>query len=80
MPDHIHLFIKANTNTKISFIVKMLKGYTSRKLRQEFLFLQKLKCLWSPGYFCESIGNANEKTIIKYIKNQKTKKLFKDCS
>ena len=22
MPDHIHLFIKANTNTKISFIVK----------------------------------------------------------
>ena len=71
MPDHVHLFIKTNTNIKISFIVKMLKGYSSRILRLKFGNLRKFKNLWAPGYFCESIGNITEKTVIRYIKNQK---------
>ncbi|MBS1736812.1 MAG: IS200/IS605 family transposase [Bacteroidetes bacterium] len=71
MPDHVHLFIKSKPTVNISFVIKMLKGYTSRVLRCEFYCLRKLKSLWAPGYFCESIGNITEKTVIKYISNQK---------
>ena len=71
MPDHIHLFIKAHPNISISYIVKMLKGYTSFILRKEFIYLKNNKHLWANGYFCESIGGISEKTIIKYINNQK---------
>lgn len=72
MPDHIHLFIKSNTTIKISYIVKMLKGYTSRILRLEFEHLNKYKYLWASGYFCETIGNISEASVIKYINNQKS--------
>ena len=71
MPNHIHLFIRSNTNLTISFIVKMLKGYTSRMLRKEFVHLNKYTQLWAHGYFCETIGNINERTVLRYIKNQK---------
>lgn len=72
MPDHIHLFVKANTNTVISYVVKILKGYTSKILREEFTHLTITKHLWAVGYFCETIGNINEQTVIRYINNQKT--------
>jgi len=71
MPDHVHLFIKSDTNTTVSYIIKMLKGYTSFILRKEFSELNKYKALWAPGYFCESIGNITEETVVRYIKNQK---------
>jgi len=38
MPDHVHLFIKANPTIIISTIVKHLKSYTSFKLRKMFLY------------------------------------------
>jgi putative transposase len=71
MPDHIHLFIKASPSIPVIKIIKHLKGYSSKILRAEFSELCKMRSLWTPSYFCESIGNINEKTIIKYINNQK---------
>lgn len=71
MPDHLHLFIKSNTNYPVSFIVNVLKGFSSYILRKEFKYLRKNKNLWAPGYFCETIGNITEQTVIKYINNQK---------
>ena len=73
MPDHVHLFIKSNVNRTVSYIVKMMKGYSSRLLRQQFKHLNKYKSLWAPGYFCETIGNITEKSVIRYINNQKNK-------
>src|SRR5437868_11824554 len=71
MPDHIHLFFKADPTMSISYIIKTLKGYSSRILRQEFMHLNKFKHLWASGYFCETIGNISQETVIKYIENQK---------
>lgn len=71
MPDHIHIFLCSNPKFSISYIVKILKGYTSYYLRKEFLILKKYKSLWTPSYYCETIGHINEKTIIKYINDQK---------
>lgn len=72
MEDHVHLFINANTVLPIHYIVQQLKGYTSKKLRQEYLNLRtKLPTLWTRSYYVETIGNINEDTIKKYIENQK---------
>ena len=71
MPDHVHLFVKSNPNITVAYIVKMLKGYSSYILRKEFSHLNKRKSLWAPGYFCETIGNITEGTVIRYINNQK---------
>ena len=71
MPDHIHLFITSDPTISVSYIIKNLKGFTSFYLRKTFVSLNKFKALWAPSYYCETIGHNNEKTIIKYINNQK---------
>jgi len=73
MPDHIHIFIKATPQMMISTIVKHLKGYSSYVLRKEFVELKQCKVLWAPSYFVETIGHISEKTVRKYIEDQKTK-------
>ena len=73
MPDHIHLFIKSNPSLTISKIIKNLKGYTSYKLRNKYLFLKRYKSLWTSSYFCETIGLISEKTVRKYIEMQTIK-------
>ena len=71
MPDHVHIFVSCTSSHSIVDIVKLLKGYSSFYLRKNFVYLQNIKSLWAHSYFCESIGCINEKTIIKYINNQK---------
>ena len=74
MPDHVHLFVKAAPIIALHFIVNQLKGYTSRLLRIEYPHLRsRLPTLWSRSYYCESIGDISEKTIERYIADQKNK-------
>ena len=63
MTDHIHLFIKANPNIKISYIIQQLKGYSSYKIRKQFPFLKKYKALWTHSYYAETIGFISEKSV-----------------
>jgi putative transposase len=74
MPDHVHLFVKANPVISPHLIVKRLKGYTSRIMRQEFIELRKkLPTLWTNSYYCESCGHISEDTVKRYIEEQKGK-------
>ncbi len=74
MPDHVHLFVKANPVASPHWIVQQLKGYTSNILRKEFPELKsKLPTLWTRSYYCESVGHISEDTIKKYIEDQKGK-------
>ena len=74
MPDHVHIFIKATTVDAPVYIVSQLKGYTSFTLRNEFPKLKsRLPTLWTRSYYCETIGHISEKTIKKYIEEQKNK-------
>ncbi len=74
MPDHVHLFLKASPSDSVAYIVSQLKGYTSFALRKEFSWLKKcIPTLWTRSYYVETIGHISEKTIIKYIEDQKTK-------
>lgn len=70
--DHIHLFIKASPTHAIQFIVQQLKGYTSRILRKELSIVRtRVPSLWTRSYYVETIGHISEKTILKYIEEQK---------
>ena len=74
MPDHVHIFIKANPVASPHWIVQQFKGYTSNILRKEFPELKsKLPTLWTRSYYCESVGHISEDTIKKYIGDQKGK-------
>jgi len=72
MPDHVHLFVKAKPSFAPHYIIKELKGYTSRKLRDEFKELNsRLPTLWTRSYYVDTIGYISENTIKTYIENQK---------
>lgn len=74
MPDHIHIFIKVDPTDSPHKVVQQLKGYTSRILRMEFPNLKtRMPTLWTRSYYCESVGHISEKTIEKYILEQKNK-------
>ena len=74
MPDHVHLFIKANPRISIHSLVSKLKGYSSFMLRKEFPELKKkLPCMWTRSYYVETIGHISESTVTKYINDQKNK-------
>jgi putative transposase len=74
MPDHVHVFIKATTVDAPVYIVSQLKGYSSRVLRNEFKELRtRIPTLWTRSYYVETIGHISEKTIKKYIDEQKKK-------
>lgn len=69
MPEHIHLFVRLKPTDNVSNVVSQLKGFSSFYTRKR-LDIKKYKCLWSSGYFCESIGQISEPVILKYIQNQ----------
>ncbi|MGE9810851.1 IS200/IS605 family transposase [Ferroplasma acidiphilum] len=72
MPDHIHIFIKADPVLSPHYIIQQFKGYTSRILRQEFPVLKrKLPTLWTRSYYIESVGHISESVVRKYIEEQK---------
>jgi putative transposase len=74
MPDHVHLFVKTKPNISPHWIVQHLKGYSSYILRKEFPELKsRLPSLWTRSFYCESIGHISEKTVKKYIDDQKGK-------
>ncbi len=76
MPDHIHVFASAHPKLAPSYLYKMLKGITARRLLMEFADLKKQLWkghLWNPATYTETIGNISEKTVLKYIENQKKK-------
>src|SRR5216684_1814076 len=59
MPDHVHLLVNVDPQFGIHRLVKLLKGRSSRLLRQEFPILKrKLPTLWTNSYFVSTIGGA----------------------
>ena len=64
MPDHVHLFIKADPTLAPHYIVRQLKGYSAKILREEFPELKsRLPSLWTRSYYVESVGHISEDTI-----------------
>ena len=73
MPDHLHLFVSALPMLSAHILVRRIKGRSSRILRQEFPFLLKMPSLWTRSYFVSTAGNVSNRTIQRYIAEQKTR-------
>jgi putative transposase len=69
-PDHIHLFIRANPYTLPSDIARLMKGRSSRDLREEFPHLKRMPSLWTRSFFISTAGNVSQEIIQKYIERQ----------
>jgi putative transposase len=66
-----HLFVKTAPKDSPSFVANQLKGFTSRRLRGEFLHLRsRLPTLWSRSYFVASVGAVSAATVQRYIDTQ----------
>ncbi len=47
MPDHVHLLVEVDPSFGVSRLVRLIKGRSSRILRQEFPHLRQLPSLWT---------------------------------
>jgi len=71
--DHIHCFVSAPPKLSITYIVKMMKGISGRKLFELYPDL-KTKLwkgeLWNHSYYVETIGSVSEENVRRYIEKQ----------
>src|SRR5512143_1943999 len=73
--DHVHLFVSAPPHISISAIVKWVKGISARQMFVKRPGLKKKLYrghLWNPSYYACTVGEISEKTVKRYIENQKT--------
>ena len=72
MPDHVHLLLGCDPQFGIHRLMRLVKGTSSRVLRQEFPALKsRLPSLWTNAYFVATVGGAPLAVIKQYIENQK---------
>lgn len=72
MPDHVHLLLSVDPQFGIHRLVKLLKGRSSRFLRQEFPKLKtRMPTLWTNSYFVATVGGAPLELVKQYIEGQK---------
>jgi len=76
--DHIHMVMIMPPKYKVSEVISRMKAQTTSGLRKKFSWLSKVywkeNIVWSPGYFVSTI-DLDEKSILKYVRWQKTQDL-----
>jgi len=72
MPDHVHLLCEIHPQYGVHLFVRLVKGRSSRLLRQEYKSLcTQVPTLWTNSYFISTVGGAPLEIIKQYIENQK---------
>ncbi len=75
MPDHEHLLCEVDPQYGAHRVVKMLKGGSSRLLKQEYPKLRtRMPTLWTNSYFIATVGGAPLEVLKSYVENQKSVK------
>ena len=68
--DHVHVFISAPPRFSPAEIANLLKGYSSRYLRDRFPHLKRVcgkEHLWTQAYYVGTAGNVSAEIIRRYI-------------
>lgn len=71
--NHVHCFVSAPPKLSITYIVKMMKGISGRKLFERYPELRTKLWkgeLWNHSYYVETIGSVSEENIRRYIEKQ----------
>lgn len=58
MPDHCHLFLNALPSHRPATLMAEIKGHTSRRLREEFPQLRRLRSRWTRSYFVSTAATS----------------------
>ena len=71
MEDHVHLLLSCYPHITHK-IVRIMKGRSSRMLREEFSFVNsRTPSLWTRRYLIATTGDDQLSTIKEYVQNQK---------
>jgi len=71
--DHSHLLFKATPKTNLVKAINVMKGVSSRRLRQEFPETKNLlwgNSFWSPSYFLATSGQGSLDVLKEYVDSQ----------
>ena len=71
--DHVHILFRSEPNSNISKFINAYKSASSRLIKKEYpSIISRLykEAFWSQSFCLISIGEANTKTIKKYIESQ----------
>ena len=72
--DYIHMIVRNEPKMSSSQIMQEIKNISSREFFKLYPDIKKRYFwggkLWTQSYFVETIGNATEDTIRKYVQNQ----------
>jgi putative transposase len=72
MPDHVQLLMEIDPQFGVHKLIKLVKGRTSRFLRQEFPRLRsRLPTLRTNRYFVSTVGGSPMAVAKQYLENQK---------
>jgi len=73
---HIHILFTATPTTNLSNVVNVIKGVTTRRLRQEFPQTKEFlwgDSFWSNSYFIASTGQVSLDVLMQYVESQMEK-------
>lgn len=72
--DHVHLLVSCDPQYGIHKVVKGLKGFSSRVLRENFPHLKStMPTLWTNSYFVGTVGSVSLEVVKQYIENQQVR-------
>ena len=72
--DHVHMHIEYPSKLSVSWILKQLKGRSSRLLQNEFPHLKKRywgNHFWASGYGAWSTGNITDEMVQEYLEHHR---------
>ena len=69
LPDHVHMYVSIPPKASVAKMVGRIKGKSALMLfdRHPEYREKYNRNFWARGYYCETVGNVNEETIVKYI-------------
>ena len=72
LPDHVHMYVSIPPKASVAKMVGRIKGKSALMLfdRHPEYREKYNRNFWARGYYCETVGNVNEETIVKYIAEQ----------
>ena len=72
--DHIHMVVRSEPKASPSSVMQIIKSISAREffrlhpeIKKKYFWGGKL---WTQSYFVETIGNASEEVIRKYVQDQ----------
>lgn len=72
-PDHVYMYVAIPPKLSVAEFVGYLKGKSALMVydrHPELAYGNKDRHLWARGYYVTTVGNVNEETIRKYIRDQ----------